>query len=526
MLAPLLLLATLAAQDPRPAPDTAVLYAGPRPILVMRAHFGPASPAERADAAGKRLRNALREGYDSIAVQVTSAGSIVQLGGHPIFAVLPEDADTAAGGTVEATTTAAVTALRRAVAEYREARTARSLAESFALALAATLAFTLLLRLLVRARRRVTDWLDRIVARHLGDVRIGTLRILDQGKLRAAEQLTVSLLAWSAGLILTYAWATFILKRFPWTRHAGEVLGSFLGDTALLLLAGIVREVPNLFIAVLIFVAVRLAARALSAVFAGVERGTVTLPGVHPDTARPTRRVLVALLWLFGLVVAFPFIPGSGTDAFKGISVFAGLLLTLGSSSVVGQAMSGLALMYSRALREGDYVRIGETEGVVTDVGMLSTKVRTPKLEEVTLPSALVLGAAVKNFSRLRDTSGSVILTTAVTIGYDAPWRQVHALLLAAARETDLVSAEPAPFVLQRSLQDFYVEYELNVHTTTPERRPWLLAELHRNIQDQFNVHGVQIMSPHYLGDPAQPKVVPKAQWYAAPAAPETPPTS
>jgi small-conductance mechanosensitive channel len=523
MLAPFLLIAALAAQDPRPAPDTAVLYAGSRPILVMRTPFGAASPAERAAAAGRRVRNALEAGADSVSTQATAAGSLVAIGGHPVFAVLPEDADTAAGGTVEATTAAAVAALQRAIAEYREARTAGTLAQSAALAVAATLAFVLLLRLLVRARRRIADLLDRIVAQRMSDVRVGTLTVLDQRRMRIAEGALVGLAVWGAGLFLTYTWATFVLKRFPWTRHWGEMLGQFLRDTGTLLLTGFVRQLPNLFIVVVIFVLVRLASRALGAVFDGVEKGTVALPGIHPDTARPTRGILVVLLWLFGLVVAFPFIPGSGTDAFKGISVFAGLLFTLGSSGVVGQAMSGLALMYSRALREGDYVRIGEIEGTVMAVHLNSTKVRTPKLEEITIPNSVVLGTNVRNFSRLLQEGSGTIIPTTVTIGYDAPWRQVHAMLLEAARLTPGLRTEPAPFVRQRALGDFYVEYELNVYTDTPERRVPLLSDLDANIQDQFNAHGVQIMSPHYEGDPAAAKVVPKAQWFAAPAVPERP---
>ncbi len=522
MVTALLLSLSLAWQAPAAMPaDTAVLRAGARPILVMRTGIGAMTPSARAAAAQLRIRNAFAVGYDSVSVQASPAGSIVMLDAHPVFMVLPADVDTLAGATLETTTAAAVHDLSRAIAEYREARSARSLLEGVGLATAATLLFVLLLRMLVRGRRRLTDLLDRVVAQRVREVRVGTLTVLDQRRLLAVERTAIAALTWAVGLLLGYAWATFILKRFPWTRHAGEVLGDFLRDTVLGLLTQMAAAVPDLIVAILIFAAVRLAARAVAAVFDGVERGSVVLPGIHRDTARPTRRVAVALLWLFGIVVAFPFIPGSSTDAFKGVSVFAGLLLTFGSSSVVAQAMSGLALMYARALREGDYVRIGETEGTVTEVGMLSTKVRTPKREEVTLPSALVLGAAVKNFTRLKDGGGTVILTTAVTIGYDAPWRQVHAMLLAAARRTDGVEADPAPFVLQRSLQDFYVDYELNVHTKVPDRRPWLLGELHRHIQDEFNTHGVQIMSPHYRGDPEQPKVVPQAQWFAPPAEPE-----
>ena len=236
------------------------------------------------------------------------------------------------------------------------------------------------------------------------------------------------------------------------------------------------------------------------------------------STANPTKRLIIALLWLFAIVVAYPYVPGSGSDVFKGVSVFAGLVISLGSSGIVNQAMSGLVLMYSRALKPGDYVRVGETEGVVTVLGMLSTKLRTMKHEEITLPNAVVVGASVKNYSRLGADRG-VIVHTSVTIGYDTPWRQVESLLLMAAERTPEVGREPPPFVFKISLSDFFVEYQLNAYLTQPERRVPVLSQLHANILDCFNEYGVQIMSPHYESERSTPAVVAPDRWYAAPAA-------
>ncbi|HUF29942.1 MAG TPA: mechanosensitive ion channel domain-containing protein, partial [Gemmatimonadaceae bacterium] len=201
-----------------------------------------------------------------------------------------------------------------------------------------------------------------------------------------------------------------------------------------------------------------------------------------------------------------------------------GLMLSLGSSGLVNQAMSGLVLMYSRAFRPGDYVRVNDTEGTVAELGMLSTKIRTNKQELVTIPNAVLVATTTKNFSRIADgvatgtAHDGVLLYTSVTIGYDAPWRQVHTLLIEAAGRTDGLRSDPRPFVRQSALADFYVEYQLNAHLEHPERRIQVLSDLHANIQDCFNEQGVQIMSPHYENDPAQPKIVPPADSHPAPA--------
>jgi len=184
----------------------------------------------------------------------------------------------------------------------------------------------------------------------------------------------------------------------------------------------------------------------------------------------------------------------------------------------VNQIMSGFMITYSRALRAGDFVRIGEVEGTVTHLGVLSTKIRTLRQEEVTIPNAVVVAQTTTDYTRLSETDG-VFTPTSVTIGYDTPWRQVHALMLQAADRTAGLRAKPKPVVLQAGLEDFYVKYTLFVCLEQQESRPVTLGALHANIQDLFNEYGVQIMSPNYVIDPSAPKVVPKQQWFTAPAA-------
>jgi small-conductance mechanosensitive channel len=283
------------------------------------------------------------------------------------------------------------------------------------------------------------------------------------------------------------------------------------------------NTLPDLFTVALIVLITRFAIRLLGLWFHAVETGRVTARWIYPETAQPTRRLATTLLWLFGAVMAYPYLPGSQTEAFKGVSVFLGLMVTLGSSGLVNQIMSGFTITYSRALRLGDFVRIGDVEGTVTHLGVLSTKLRTLRNEDVTVPNAVVVSQTTVDFSRYGDTAG-VFTPTTVTIGYDAPWRQVHAMLLEAAKRTAGIRREPAPLVLQAGLEDFYVKYMLLVCLERQDSRPIVLAAMHANIQDVFNEYGVQIMSPNYVLDPAAPKVVPKKDWFAAPAAAERPP--
>jgi len=245
-----------------------------------------------------------------------------------------------------------------------------------------------------------------------------------------------------------------------------------------------------------------------------VERGDLNLAWIDQYTVRATRSLVRIGVWLFALAMAYPYLPGSETEAFKGISVLLGVMLSLGSSNFVGQGMSGLILTYSRTLHVGEYVRIAEVEGTVTEMGTFATRIRTGLGEELTLPNSLIVGAVTKNYSRTVKGAGYIV-DTVMTIGYDTPWRQVHAMMIEGAKRTEGILASPAPHVFQTALSDFYVEYRLVAQAVATEPRPraQVLADLHANLQDVFNENGVQIMSPHYLGDPAAAKVVAPAHW-------------
>ena len=327
----------------------------------------------------------------------------------------------------------------------------------------------------------------------------------------------VNLAKWSLVIMAGYQWATFSLRQFPYSRPWGEKLHSYLIDTITEILLAIVGALPGLLVIFIIVLLTRFASQLLKAFFARIESGEVTVPWMAEETAKPTRKLSQGLLWLFAFAMAYPYLPGSNTEAFRGLSVLVGIMLSIGGSGLVGQAASGLIMIYSRVLREGEYVKIGEIEGFVTMVGIFSTKVRTASGEEVNVPNTLIGSSTTVNSSRLVEGDGLVVHTT-VTIGYDTPWRQVHGMLMKAAENTIGLRSEPKPFVSQTALSDFYVEYRLNAQVDRPEFRRIALTALHANIQDVFNEYGVQIMSPHYENDPLEKVGVPKEQWFEAPA--------
>jgi small-conductance mechanosensitive channel len=266
-----------------------------------------------------------------------------------------------------------------------------------------------------------------------------------------------------------------------------------------------------------LFLIVRYLLDILRFFFAAVEKGDMKISGFFPEWAGPTYKITRFLILVFALVIAYPYIPGSRSRAFEGISIFLGVLFSLGSTTIIANMVAGVILTYMRGFRVGDVVKIGDTTGKVTAVSLLVTRLRTPKNLEITIPNSMLMSSQVINYS-FAAGEGRLILPTSITIGYDAPWRQVHGLLLLAAERTAQVLREPAPFVLQSALDDFYVKYELNVYAASSDNMPLLYSELHQNIQDAFNEFGVQIMSPHYVADPVSAKIVPREHWRQPPA--------
>lgn len=511
--------------DPRPEAtleQPATLHLANRPILTLQTSFLGMTPAERVRRAEANIEQALGgRGPGLVSTRSTPEGELVLIDGVMTIVLHGADADQLAGDTMPALLDRTVAALNLAIRETQEGRDTRGLLISLAWGIAATAVAGALLWALSHLR----DAALRLLERYLDTKtrKLAEAQVLRRGRVRQVVGHLDTALSWGLGLLVAYGWLSFSLQQFPYTRPWGEGLKRFLVDVVLDLGRGIVHAVPGLVVAGLILLLARAVVVLLGRMFHRVETGHLTVNWLRPDAATPTRRVASWVIWIFALAMAYPYLPGAETEAFKGMSVLVGLMLSLGASSFVAQVAAGLILTYSNTLRKGEYVRVGEHEGTVVEVGAFNTRIRTGLGEEIVLPNNIIANGATKNYSREVQGAGYIV-DTVVTIGYDTPWRQVEAMLIEAARRTPGVLDSPAPRVYQTALTDWYPEYRLVAQAIPEQPRPRaeVLSALHANIQDVFNENGVQIMSPHYVLDPHEAKVVPKAKWYTAPAkAPE-----
>jgi small-conductance mechanosensitive channel len=410
---------------------------------------------------------------------------------------------------------------RRRIAEaidrFRHDREGPVLWRNAARALLATLALILGLWLGRRTLRLIRTTLERRYRSRLRNVQFQTVEIVRAEQLWQGLHRALGIATALLAFLAVYLYLNYVLLLFPWTRALGRSLAATLFGPLATLGAGALQFFPDLVFLVILALVTRYLLKVFRLFFRRVGDGTITLSGFDADWAQPADRIVRLLVIAFALVVAYPHIPGSGSEAFKGLSLLFGIIFSLGSTSIIGNLMAGQSLAFRRALKVGDRVKVGEYIGEVTQIRLLSTYLRSPKNEQIVIPNALILNGEIVNFSSLAKDAG-LILHTIVSINYETPWRQVEAMLLEAAHRTPGFLQEPRPFVLQKALGTFAVDYEINAYCDNPRLMLLLYSALHRNILDVFNEYGVQIMTPAYEGDPERPKVVPREQWFAEPA--------
>ncbi len=500
--------------------DDVTLTVFNRPVIVFRASFLGASPKVRADRARFSINQALeRGGAMVVSVKGNSEGQLVLIDDQLVFVVTGADVDPLLQEDVKAAAAKAARQLEQIIAETREARDLRAMLKALGVAAVASLVFAALVALVMRLRVGLDRLLVSSLENRVKNLKLGGTQIVETHQLIPALQRLLNVLRWLVILLLAYEWLSFVLSAFPYTRSWGERLNGYLLDVIGGILNSILGAIPGLGVALSIFLVARLFIGFLGRILERLVRAGTPISWLSPQTMPTSRRLFNVAIWLFAVAMAYPYLPGAETDAFKGLSVLLGLMVSLGASSIVGQGAAGLILTYTGTLRVGEYVRIGDNEGTVVKLGMFTTTVRTGLGEELTLPNSMITGTVTRNYSRTVQGAGYIVDTT-VTIGYDTPWRQVDAMLVEAARRTPGILASPPPVVFQTALSDYYPEYRLVAQAVPSQPRPRaeVLTLLHANIQDVFNEHGVQIMSPHYMGDPQTPKVVQPDDWFAPPA--------
>jgi len=409
--------------------------------------------------------------------------------------------------------------IKSSIEKYRQDRSPESLARGAGYSLLVMIGLIVALIVMGKMYRRLYSLLEGRYKSRVHALHIQSLEFVRAERIWTALTGILQAIRLILALVLCYVCLQLVLGFFPWTRLLAASLQSHVMKPILILGKGILEHIPNLLFIVVLFILTRYFLKLMKLFFAGIEHKTLTISGFDPDWARPTYKIVRLLVVVFAVVVAYPYIPGSESPAFKGISLFIGVVFSLGSSSAISNIIAGYMLTYRRTFKIGDRVKIDEYTGDVTEIRLQVTHLRTVKNEEVIVPNSAILAGHVVNYSTFASDRG-LILHTTVGIGYAVPWRQVEAMLKLAAERTPGLLREPQPFVLQKSLGDVSVVYELNVYVDNPYDMAIRYSELHKNILDAFNEYGVQIMTPGYEGDPDEPKVVPKEKWYARPAKP------
>jgi small-conductance mechanosensitive channel len=479
-------------------PSAPVAFAG-RTLFVLHARIGSFSPEDRARALTERLEKLAAEGHTPpAAIRVTEMARTSDIAASDLMLVSVTDADASAAGMARAQLAAQwLAAIRSALAAYTDEHSSATTLQALLYTALATAALLLLLALAHRGFRRLRTTVDSWRTTRIKPIRIQRLEVVSADRVATFLLLVVRTAQLVIWLILLTIYAPLVFSFFPVTRRLVEGMADGAMSALRTVGGAILGYLPSVAFLVVVAAIAWVAIRFVRVVFSAIESRTIVLPGFYPDWAQPTYKIVRFVIIVIAAIAMFPYVPGSGSTAFRGISFFIGAILSLGSTSAVSNVIAGVVLTYTRAFQLGDRVQIGDAVGDVVARTLLVTRIRTIKNVEVTIPNSQVLSRDVSNFTS-RARHGGVILHTTVTIGYDAPWRKVHELLVRAARATPGLLADPTPFVLQTSLDDSYVSYQINATTDQPARMAEIYSALHQNIQDAFNEAGIEIMSPHY----------------------------
>ena len=481
------------------AEEAAAVMISGEAVIWIPTGAGQYTPAIRAARIAERIEEAIADRSvinPTVTVTEAEGSSEVRMGSRLLMVVTAQDARRLGVARVSLAEHVAGQ-FEKAIRNERLRRAPGALLRSGFYGLGATLVFAILVWLIVRSTRWFRHRAERWRAGRLGAVRLQDAEIVSADRIGAGIDHAFRLLRLLLVLVAFDLYLTYVLGLFPWTRAVSYAMADYVVTPLRTVAKAFVGYLPNLLFVIFIALIIRGAIRLVKLFFRQIEEGRIVFKDFPAEWADPTYKIARLLLVAFGVVVAFPYLPASDSAAFAGVSVFMGVLFSLSSSSAISNAIAGVVLTYTGAFRLGERVKLGETFGDIVEMSMLATRIRTIKNEDITIPNSLVLGGAMTNYSRQAGALG-LILHTSVTIGYDAPWRKIHGLLIDAALATPNILQAPRPFVWQTALNDFYVTYEINAYTANARDMIDTYAVLHGNIQDKFFAAGVEIMSPHY----------------------------
>lgn len=472
-------------------------------LFTIRQGIGSFSAQERAKSITARIEkiaddDALSPEDLTIKIDPEDKNPSIILGDTVIATITSKDAKLHAVSQ-EVLAERALAKIKAAIVRYRQERQPDNLLKDAVLTVSATLSTVLIFWTMIFISLRVFPQIQRLITSLVPGVVFQNFEIISSQTIGIFSLRVLQFIRTLIILTILYFYLTFVLRLFPWTRKFGDGFLQYFFSALEVFSQEIAKYLPNIFIILLIIFITHYLLRAIKPFFTALSRGTLVIHGFYPDWAKPTYNLLSLLIIALAIVIAFPYLPGFNSPAFQGVSVFLGVLFSLGSTSAIANVVGGIILIYTRSFQLGDKISIGDVIGDVIEKGLLVTRIRTPANRIITIPNSSLLNTNVINFSvSQREFEQPLILQTTVTLGYDLPWRKVHETLKEAALATKFIVSEPAPFVLQTSLDDFYVSYQLNAYTDHPSKMVYIYSELHQNIQDKCNEVGIEIMSPHY----------------------------
>ncbi len=470
-------------------------------LFLIYSHLGPFSALDRAKSATDRIRSIYRDDTedfhpDSMRLSHDAQYYTIEYQKLPLLSIseldgiwnsqLPEALARHYAGTIG-----------QSIAEAREANSLLRWFVRIGLVLGIALGLILFILLLGWLHRLIRYRLTKRLRPILKDARIRTYTLVSRYQKVKILHRGLNIFRWLIICIAVYISLLLTFSVFPFTRSWAARLFELLWTPFYQILLGIWHYLPNVFTILIIVLVTRYILRLVRYFFKEIKTGKLRINRFHQDWAMPTYNIVRILLYAFMFIMIFPYLPGSDSGIFKGVSVFLGILFSLGSSSAIANLVAGLVITYMRPFKIGDRIRIGDISGDVIEKSMLVIRLKTAKNEEITLPNSSVLSSNTINYNTHAHKEG-LILHTTVTIGYDVPWPKVQEALIEAGRRTHWVCAQPQPFVLQTALDDFYVAYELNVYTRVPNKMGGIYSELHAHIQTVFAERNIEIMSPHY----------------------------
>lgn len=468
-------------------------------LFTLYARLGSLTAQERAANISRRIQKLYDDDFlkvDSILVVKSENAYDIVYGEMVVMSVTENDA-LWSGENLLALTTHYHKAIKDSIVKARQENSLKKLGIRIGLVLLVIALTWLIFWAIGRGYRRLLLHIRTNKGRWLKD-----LSYKDYTFLSAEQELQVILFflkifRWFIYVMLLYISLPIIFSIFPFSRDWADSLFHLVWAPFKTILMAVWRYLPNLFSILVIYFVMKYFIRFVKYIFHEIEADKLKLAGFHADWAMPTYSIVRILLYAFMFVLIFPYLPGSDSNIFKGVSVFIGILFSLGSSSAIANMVAGLVITYMRPFKIGDRIKIGDATGDVVEKTLLVTRIKTIKNEIITIPNSSILSSNTTNYTSEAEGVGLIIHTT-VTIGYDVPWKDMHQALIDAALRTDFVLDNPRPFVLQTSLEDFYVAYQINAYIHEASRQGGIYSQLHQNIQDVCNERGIEIMSPHY----------------------------